>query len=383
MEEILASIRRIIAEDDSGRPIPAPPRTAAAQEPAAAAPAESPDDIDDRVDGFDDPQTPSVAANDVFDMSGSHPPGVSRANAEAAAPEPPKPDLVAEAIRAPQPPESKPERATAARIEPAWPGAARPSATEPPRPAAIRFERSKPSAAKPEAEDSESARFESAWPEPARPEPGRVQPPRFDLPRSDLPRSEPPQSNSARIESARADSTRADSARADAAWSELARAESARLEAARVEMARAEMARAEMARAEASRVESVRPEPARFEPARSEQPYEESDRPQPARPEPATSEAVRARSNGVPATPPAMLRPSGDAGLLSPRTSAAVDLAFNTLAQTVLVQNSRTLDDLVREMLKPMLKAWLDDNLPNLVERLVRAEIERVSRGRS
>jgi cell pole-organizing protein PopZ len=46
------------------------------------------------------------------------------------------------------------------------------------------------------------------------------------------------------------------------------------------------------------------------------------------------------------------------------------------------MQNPRTLEDLVREMLKPMLKAWLDDNLPNIVERLVRAEIERVSRGR-
>jgi cell pole-organizing protein PopZ len=68
--------------------------------------------------------------------------------------------------------------------------------------------------------------------------------------------------------------------------------------------------------------------------------------------------------------------------LLSSRTTAAVDSAFNSLAQTVLVQNSRTLDDLVREMLRPMLKAWLDDNLPNMVERLVRAEIERVSRGR-
>jgi cell pole-organizing protein PopZ len=68
--------------------------------------------------------------------------------------------------------------------------------------------------------------------------------------------------------------------------------------------------------------------------------------------------------------------------LLSSSTSAAVDGAFNALAQTVLVQNARTLEDLVREMLRPMLKAWLDDNLPGLVERLVRAEIERVSRGR-
>jgi len=69
-------------------------------------------------------------------------------------------------------------------------------------------------------------------------------------------------------------------------------------------------------------------------------------------------------------------------GLMSSTTSAAVDSAFNALAQTVLVHNARTLEDLVREMLRPMLKVWLDDNLPGMVERLVRAEIERVSRGR-
>jgi len=69
--------------------------------------------------------------------------------------------------------------------------------------------------------------------------------------------------------------------------------------------------------------------------------------------------------------------------LISSDTSAAIDSAFNTLAQTVLVQNARTLEDLVREMLRPMLKTWLDDNLPAMVERLVRTEIERVSRGRA
>jgi uncharacterized protein len=69
--------------------------------------------------------------------------------------------------------------------------------------------------------------------------------------------------------------------------------------------------------------------------------------------------------------------------LVSSATTAAVDSAFNTLAHTVLVQNARTLEDLVREMLRPLLKNWLDDNLPGLVERLVRAEIERVSRGRT
>jgi cell pole-organizing protein PopZ len=72
----------------------------------------------------------------------------------------------------------------------------------------------------------------------------------------------------------------------------------------------------------------------------------------------------------------------GEHGLVSAATTAAVDSAFNTLAQTVPVQNGRTLEDLVKEMLRPQLKTWLDDNLPGMVERLVRAEIERVSRGR-
>ena len=50
-------------------------------------------------------------------------------------------------------------------------------------------------------------------------------------------------------------------------------------------------------------------------------------------------------------------------------------------ANIVLGQNARTLEDLVKEMLRPMLKSWLDDNLPGMVERIVRDEIERVSRG--
>jgi uncharacterized protein len=96
---------------------------------------------------------------------------------------------------------------------------------------------------------------------------------------------------------------------------------------------------------------------------------------EPARPPPSSpppSDILRSRAGSAGPERP----------LLSPRTTAAVDMAFSTLAHTVLVQNARTLEDLVREMLKPMLKSWLDDNLPNMVERLVRAEIERVSRGR-
>lgn len=67
--------------------------------------------------------------------------------------------------------------------------------------------------------------------------------------------------------------------------------------------------------------------------------------------------------------------------MMSNSTVSAVESAFNALATTVLSNNARTLEDLVKEMLRPMLKSWLDDNLPNLVERIVKAEIERVSRG--
>jgi uncharacterized protein len=69
------------------------------------------------------------------------------------------------------------------------------------------------------------------------------------------------------------------------------------------------------------------------------------------------------------------------AKLMSDQTDEAARLAFGTLANTVLGGQSRSIDDVVREMLKPMIRTWLDDNLPTMVERLVKAEIERVARG--
>ena len=91
---------------------------------------------------------------------------------------------------------------------------------------------------------------------------------------------------------------------------------------------------------------------------------------------------IDANSDVVFANKPEPSPPPPDRGLISAETVKAVDSAFNTLAHTVIGQNARTLEDLVREMLRPMLKSWLDDNLPGMVERIVRAEIERVSRGR-
>jgi cell pole-organizing protein PopZ len=77
-------------------------------------------------------------------------------------------------------------------------------------------------------------------------------------------------------------------------------------------------------------------------------------------------------------TPPTSI--IDDPALMSPAATAAVSAAFNSLASTILSKDARTLEDLVREIMKPMLRSWLDDNLPSLVERLVRSEIERVSR---
>jgi cell pole-organizing protein PopZ len=47
-----------------------------------------------------------------------------------------------------------------------------------------------------------------------------------------------------------------------------------------------------------------------------------------------------------------------------------------------MLEESGVIEDSVKEMLRPMLKQWLDDNLPGIVERLVRQEIERVARSR-
>ncbi len=84
------------------------------------------------------------------------------------------------------------------------------------------------------------------------------------------------------------------------------------------------------------------------------------------------------RESFRPSAPPPEPAPQ----ILSQATVSAVESAFNSLATTVLSNNARTLEDLVKEMLRPMLKSWLDDNLPTMVERIVKAEIERVARGR-
>ncbi|MEQ8739449.1 MAG: DUF2497 domain-containing protein, partial [Hoeflea sp.] len=67
--------------------------------------------------------------------------------------------------------------------------------------------------------------------------------------------------------------------------------------------------------------------------------------------------------------------------LVSMQTGEKVAAAFGELTAAIAAGQTRSFDEIAEEMLKPMLTQWLDDNLPTLVERLVREEIERVSRG--
>jgi len=88
-----------------------------------------------------------------------------------------------------------------------------------------------------------------------------------------------------------------------------------------------------------------------------------------------------------PEPPPAYMprlehRHSRDAGLLGPEAEAAAGAAFSRLAGSLLnrATGDRSIEEMTRDLLRGMLKQWLDENLPSLVERLVREEIERVAR---
>jgi cell pole-organizing protein PopZ len=67
--------------------------------------------------------------------------------------------------------------------------------------------------------------------------------------------------------------------------------------------------------------------------------------------------------------------------IVSEHTGRQVAAAFGELSDAFASRSKKTFDDMAEEMLRPMLQDWLDNNLPTLVEKLVREEIERVARG--
>jgi len=70
-------------------------------------------------------------------------------------------------------------------------------------------------------------------------------------------------------------------------------------------------------------------------------------------------------------------------GLISHPTADLAATAFGQLSRTLAMPaEGRTLEDVVRELLRPLLKDWLDTNLPAIVQSKVDQEVERIARGR-
>jgi cell pole-organizing protein PopZ len=84
-----------------------------------------------------------------------------------------------------------------------------------------------------------------------------------------------------------------------------------------------------------------------------------------------------------PAAPEPVAAPRRDEPLISPQAATAAASAFGQLnAVASQPRDSRTIEDVTRELLAPMLRSWLDENLPRIVQAAVREEVERISRSR-
>jgi len=102
----------------------------------------------------------------------------------------------------------------------------------------------------------------------------------------------------------------------------------------------------------------------------------------PAPVEPAAPKVVWTQPAGEPvALAPPPEAATAEEPLVSAQTNQAVSAAFDALSASLALQGVELAENMTREILRPMLKAWLDEHLPSLVERLVRAEIQRVARG--
>jgi uncharacterized protein len=114
-------------------------------------------------------------------------------------------------------------------------------------------------------------------------------------------------------------------------------------------------------------------------PVQPAQDFQPASAPEPvaAIPEPVVSAPEPAPTALAPGFSPAV---AGD--IVSPTTVAASRSALDSLSSLIVrpeVTGSDTLEGMVREMIKPMLKEWLDARLPEVVERMVAREIARIS----
>jgi cell pole-organizing protein PopZ len=104
-----------------------------------------------------------------------------------------------------------------------------------------------------------------------------------------------------------------------------------------------------------------------------------------AKPELSAQDIEALMASDEPVMPVPSVQPAPTLDLMAPETAAAAASSVGSLMRTLaagratqVYSGGPTLEDVVRAELRPLLKDWLDTNLPPLVERLVRAEIERV-----
>jgi uncharacterized protein len=80
---------------------------------------------------------------------------------------------------------------------------------------------------------------------------------------------------------------------------------------------------------------------------------------------------------------PVMAADIYDEPLVSDPTADQTASSFGHLARSIAMPKAgRTLEDVVGEMLRPLLKAWLDEHLPTIVQAKVEEEVERIARRR-
>ena len=116
------------------------------------------------------------------------------------------------------------------------------------------------------------------------------------------------------------------------------------------------------------------PEPAATEPALLRAPPQREEA-APLSASPTVAWSRKEVQADAPAPPPE------EAPLLSDEAESAVSAAFLSLTESMTAHGLEMAGQMAREMLRPMIKTWLDENLPAMVERLVRTEIQRVARG--
>ena len=124
------------------------------------------------------------------------------------------------------------------------------------------------------------------------------------------------------------------------------------------------------------------PEPVAVEPP-PPPPVVKMEPPPPPPPEPAPVAMVDEELELQEVAGETLVNDKADDSLMSREAAELSTAALAALAQAVAHQNiavvgRQTLEDLTKEILRPILKEWLNENLPTLIERLVRAEIEKM-----